>query len=613
MADKEGPAEVTSTLAESEEEYIESPLEIPRPKRAQAQWALGYREPQTPQEQNKRNQDGLDVYERIVNVYSKTGWDSIDPADLSGRFRWYGLYTQRPEEDKMFMMRVRIPGGQLTSEQLIACSEIARRWGMGVIDVTDRQNFQFHNLRIEDVPHIWAMLAAVGLSTLETCGDVTRNVLGCPTAGVDADEYIDATPYMLAVTRRLTGTKEFSNLPRKYKISISGCMHRCAAEEVNDIGAVAHGVDGRVGFDVLVGGGLSTTPYFAQSLGAFVKPDELVDVCVAITSAFRDYGYRRTRNRARLKFLIADWGAEKFREVLEKKYLKRRLEDGPPAPSSPAAHRDHIGVHRQKDGRCYVGFPLVAGRTNDVQLRNIAELARKYGNGRTRTTTQQKVLILDIPEGKVEGLIGELSEAGLQVRASSFRRSTMACTGIEFCKLAVTATKSHAATIVDMLEQRLPDFEDYARINLNGCPNSCARFQVADVGLMGSVAIVGGQPTEIFQVHLGGHLGTENRFGRLAKGARIRADRLADYIEAMLRLYMERKEPGQDLQKYLNGLDDGALQAFAREAIPEGALVEAGSSEAPVTYAVRPEGDMALPGGGYKEAADRKRTPNPER
>jgi sulfite reductase (ferredoxin) len=585
-------------------------VDIPVPKRAQGQWALGYREPLTPQEQNKRNQDGLDVYDRIVNVYAKQGFGSIDPADLSGRFRWYGLYTQRPEEDGKFMMRVRVPGGQLTAEQLDACSRIAERWGGGVLDVTDRQNFQFHHLRIEDVPQAWAMLSAVGLSTLETCGDVTRNVLGCPTAGVDAAELIDATPYVLAVGRRLTGTKEFSNLPRKYKISITGCTHQCGAHEINDIGAIAHRVDGRVGFDVVVGGGLSTTPYMARSLGAFVLPEELTEVCVAITKAFRDYGYRRARNRARLKFLIADWGVEKFREVLEVKYLKRRLLDGPPAPPTKAVHRDHIGVHRQADGNLYVGFSLIAGRTDAGQIAAIADLSRRYGLGRVRTTTQQKMVILDVPEAKVEELIRRLADIGLQVRPSTFRRSTMACTGIEFCKLAVVETKARARTIVDELEERLPDFEDYARINLNGCPNSCARFQIADIGFMGSVVVLDGKPTEIFQVHLGGHLGTDATFARLAKGARVRADRLADFVESMLRLYLERRLPEQDFTTYLNALDDAALQAFAREAIPAGALVEAGSSEAPVTYAVRGEGDMALPGGGVREAADRKR---PER
>ncbi|GAC1334507.1 MAG: sulfite reductase SirA [Candidatus Dormibacteria bacterium] len=586
----------------------EDRLDIPRAKRAQGQWGLGYMEPLTPQEQNKRNQDGLDVHDRIVNHYSREGWDSIDPADLSGRFRWYGLYTQRPEEDHRFMMRVRVTGGQLNSEQVLACAAIAERYGKGVIDVTDRQNFQFHHVRIEDVPHIWATLAAVQLSTMEACGDTPRTMLGCPTAGVDAGEYIDATPYLRAVSARLTGTKEFSNLPRKYKVSITGCTHRCAADEINDIGAVAHRVEGRIGFDVQVGGGLSTTPHFAKSLGAFVPPEELEEVCVAITEVFRDYGYRRTRNRSRLKFLVQDWGIEKFREVLEKKYLQRHLEDGPPAPASAAAHRDHVGVHRQRDGRMYVGFALVAGRSDATQMRRIAELAQEYGRGRLRTTTQQKMVILDIPEGRVESLLSELLAIGLDARPSSFRRSTMACTGIEFCKLAVTETKGYVPTIVDHLERRLPDFADYVRINLNGCPNSCARFQVADIGFMGSVAAIDGVPTEIFQVHLGGHLGAHSRFGRLAKGARVRADRVPDFVESMLRLYLARRAPGQTFQDFINELDDPSLQRFAREAMPAGALVEAGSSDAPVTHAVRAEGDMAVPGGGTRESTDRKRS-----
>jgi len=565
-------------------------------------------EPLTAQEQNKRNQDGLDVHDRIVNRYSREGWDSIDPADLSGRFRWYGLYTQRPEEDHRFMMRVRVTGGQLNSEQVLACADIAERYGKGVIDVTDRQNFQFHHIRIEDVPQIWATLSAVQLSTMEACGDTPRTMLGCPTAGVDSDEYIDATPYLRAVSARLTGTREFSNLPRKFKVSITGCTHRCAADEINDIGAVAHRVDGRIGFDVQVGGGLSTTPHFAKSLGALVAPEELEEVCAAITEVFRDYGYRRTRNRSRLKFLVQDWGIEKFREVLEKKYLRRHLQDGPPAPASAAAHRDHVGVHRQRDGRMYVGFALVAGRSNAGQLRRVAELARDYGRGRLRTTTQQKMVILDVPEARVEALLADLLAIGLDARPSSFRRSTMACTGIEFCKLAVTETKGYVPTIVDHLERRLPDFSDYVRININGCPNSCARFQVADIGFMGSVAAIDGVPTEVFQLHLGGHLGANSRFGRLAKGARVRADRVPDFVESMLRLYLGRRGPGQAFQEFINELDDGALQRFAREAMPAGALVEAGSSDAPVTHAVRAEGDMALPGGGTRESADRKRS-----
>jgi sulfite reductase (ferredoxin) len=416
-------------------------------------------------------------------------------------------------------------------------------------------------------------------------------VLGCPTAGVDAAEYIDATPYVLAVGQRLTGTKEFSNLPRKYKISITGCADRCGHEDVNDIGAVAHRVNDRVGFDVMVGGGLSTTPHMAQSLGALVAPDELTEVCVAITSAFRDYGYRRTRNRARLKFLVADWGVEKFREVLEKKYLKRRLTDGPPAPTTSAAHRDHAGIHRQADGNMYLGFPMVAGRTDADQLSAVAEISRKYGKGRVRTTTQQKMLILDIPENKVEEAVSRLSAVGFQVRSSSFRRSTMACTGIEFCKLAVAETKARASNIVDELEARLPDFEDYCRININGCPNSCARFQIADVGFMGSIVTIAGEPIEVFQVYLGGHLGEERHFARLAKGARVRADKMTDYVESMLRLYLQRRLPEQDFSRFLNQLDDEGLQEFAREAMPPGALVEAGTSEGGSAHTVREAGE----------------------
>ncbi len=524
-----------------------------RPPRPEGQWALGYREPLTRQERVKRDQDGLDVYDRIVNLYSKSGFDSIDPADLQNRFRWWGLYTQLPEEEGRFMMRLRLPGGQLTADQVDACAAVARRYGQGVVDVTDRQNFQFHNFRIEDIPAVWARLAEVGLSSLETCGDVTRNILGCPTAGIDADEILDATPYLQAVDRRLTGTKEFSNLPRKYKMSITGCTHQCAAHEINDVGLVGHRVDGRVGFDMFVGGGLSTNPYLAQRLGVFVLPEDVVEV---------------------------GWA------------------DGPAAPVSAAVHRDHIGVHRQHDGNLYVGFPLVAGRTDADQLTGIAALARQYGQGRIRTTTQQKMVILDIPENRVPHLVAGLARIGLQVKPSSFRRSTMACTGLEFCKLALAETKGLAATVVDELERRLPDFDDYARINLNGCPNSCARFQVADIGFMGSMVVIDGVETDVFQVHLGGHLGIESRFGRKVKGARIRADRLPDFLESLLRAYLARRQPGQDFTAFLNSFDDEGLQVLAQVATPEGALVPAGSSEGTAATRATGEESEALVGSG---------------
>ncbi|MHB8572890.1 MAG: nitrite/sulfite reductase [Candidatus Dormibacteria bacterium] len=551
----------------------------PRPPRPEGQWALGYTEPLNKNERMKKDNDGLEVRDRILNIYSRRGFDSIDPADLGGRFRWMGLYTQLPEEGGRFMMRVRVPGGRLSADQVDAIAEVARRYGEDVLDVTDRQNFQFHNLRIEDVPATWELLDSVGLTTLETCGDVTRNILGCPTAGVDAEEFLDATELVLQVGRRLVGTREFSNLPRKYKISISGCLHQCAAHEINDVGLVGNRVDGEVGFDVYVGGGLATTPHFAQRLGVFALPEEVEEICWGITSLFRDYGYRRQRQRARLKFLVADRGVDWVRATLEEKYLKRQLRDGPAAPPSSAAHRDHIGVHRQKDGALYVGFPLVAGRTNAAQMTAISALSRKYGKGRMAATTQQKFLILDVPEPRVPALMDELAGLGLDVRPSTFRRSTMACTGIEFCKLALTETKSRAAEMVDELERRLPDFQDYARINLNGCPNSCARFQVADIGFMGSVVVLSGEPVEVYQVFLGGHLGEQSRLGRKVNRVRIRAERLTDFVENLLRSYLDRRLGGQDFTHWLNSLEDQDLQQVALAAVPAGALVEPGISE----------------------------------
>jgi sulfite reductase (ferredoxin) len=429
----------------------------------QGQWARGYYEPLNEAERVKRDQDGLEVYERIVSVHARRGVASIPGDDLATRYRWYGLYTQRPEEDGYFMMRVRVPGGVLTAEQVEAVGRISQGFGRDVCDVTDRQNFQFHWIRIEDVPEVWARLGAVGLTTRQTCGDVTRNILGCPLAGVAATEILDATPYVLAVDRRLAGTKEFSNLPRKYKISISGCREQCAVHEVMDIGMTGVELpDGRRGFDLWVGGGLGPSPHFAPRLGAFVPPERVVAVAAGITGVFRDYGYRRDRHRARLKFLVADWGGERFRAVLEEQYLDAPLEDGPPSPPSAQAHREHLGVTPQRDGRLAVGFAPMAGRISGSQLVSVAALARRFGRGRLRTTAQQKMLILDVAPDDVEPLIAELDALGLPPRPNPLRAATMACTGIEFCKLAVAETKHRARWLVEELEA--------------GCPGSATRY-----------------------------------------------------------------------------------------------------------------------------------------
>jgi len=541
--------------------------------RGQGQWALGYREPLNKNEQVKKDNDGLAVRQRIVDVYAHRGFDSIDPADLRSRFRWYGLYTQRaqgipggrtavlePEEleAEFFMLRVRIDGGQLSAAQLRTVAGVATEFGRDVADVTDRQNIQLHWIRIEDVPEIWRRLEGVGLSTTEACGDTPRVVLGCPLAGVLADEVIDATPCLRGVVDRYIGDPAFSNLPRKYKSSISGCARFCTNHEINDIGLVGVvGPDGAPGFDLWVGGGLSTNPHFGVRLGAFVEPSRVEEVWAGVTGVFRDYGYRRSRMHARLKFLMADWGPERFRAVLEKEYLTAPLPDGPAAPPS-TVDRDHVGIAEQKDGRYAVGFSLRTGRTSGTQLSRIAELSEEYGGGRVRTTGQQQLVILDVAD--VAGLVAELEAMDLPVAPSVFRRGTIACTGIEFCKLAIVETKARGQWLYDELERRLPDFDEPVTINVNGCPNSCARFQTADIGLKGQIARgPDGEDVEAFQVHLGGHLGAESSFGKKFRGLKVTADEAADYVERVLRGYAERRQPGERFAAYVARAEEAWL------------------------------------------------------
>ena len=555
-------------------------LTIPRPKRGgEGQWALGYREPLNAAEQTKRDDNPLNVRERIISYADQwrrgeiTSVENIFVADLRSRFRWYGLYTQRPEEDGYFMWRIRIPGGVLTSEQTRAIGRISQEFGHDVADVTDRQNIQLHWIRLPGVPEIWDRLEAVGLQTTEACGDTPRNILGCPLAGVDADEIIDGTALVHQCNDRIVGDPEFSNLPRKYKPSITGCRHQCAVHEANDVSFVGNQLDdGSIGFDLWVGGGLSSTPHFAQRLGVFVQPGQVEEVFIGVTSIFRDFGYRRSRNKARLKFLMADWGPELFREVLEEKYLGYKLEDGPVAKPSSQVHRDHTGVGRQKDGQNYLGFALRNGRISGTQLVALADLADEEGHGRLRTTTQQKMVLLDIPDERLAATMDRLEGLGFPVFSSAFRSGMMACTGIEFCKLSIVETKARAEWLYGELEKRLPDFDEPIRINVNGCPNSCARYQLADIGFMGVLVTektgTNGDVDRLegFNVHLGGHLGEPRAFGRKVRGLRLRADELVTYAERLLRTYRTQRNGHGSFGEWVNTLDVRSLNELAQNA-----------------------------------------------
>ncbi|MEU8852584.1 nitrite/sulfite reductase [Streptomyces sp. NPDC048564] len=544
--------------------------------RGEGQWAAGHFTPLNGNEQFKKDDDGLNVRTRIETIYSKRGFDSIDPNDLRGRMRWWGLYTQRkpgidggktailePEEldDKYFMLRVRIDGGRLTTQQLRVIGEISQEFARGSADITDRQNIQLHWIRIEDVPEIWDRLEAVGLSTTEACGDCPRVVIGSPVAGIAEDEIIDGSWAIDEIHDRYIGSKEFSNLPRKFKTAISGSPLLDVVHEINDVAfvGVEHPEHGP-GFDLWVGGGLSTNPKIGVRLGAWVPLEEVPEAWAGVIGIFRDYGYRRLRTRARLKFLVADWGPEKFRQILEDEYLERKLVDGP-APAEPTERwRDHVGVHRQKDGRFYVGFAPRVGRVDGATLTKIAEVAEAHGSGRVRTTVEQKMIVLDVEEAQVEPLVEALEALDLTARPSSFRRGTMACTGIEYCKLAIVETKARGAALIDELERRIPDFDEPITINLNGCPNACARIQVADIGLKGQLVLNDeGEQVEGYQVHLGGALGLQAGFGRKVRGLKVTSDELPDYVERVLKRFQDEREDGERFAAWVTRASEEAL------------------------------------------------------
>ncbi|HEY5845789.1 MAG TPA: nitrite/sulfite reductase [Microlunatus sp.] len=563
----------------AEPTLAERPAARPAPrarrKRGEGQWALGYREPLNPNEQSKKDDSPLNVRARIENIYAHRGFASIDPGDLRGRFRWFGLYTQRkpgidggktatlePHEldDEYFMLRIRIDGGALTTEQLRVIGQISVDFARDTADVTDRQNVQLHWIRIEDVPEIWRRLEAVGLSTTEACGDCPRVILGSPVAGIAADEIIDPTPAIRDIVDRYIGDPAYANLPRKFKTALTGHPSQDVVPEVNDVAfvGVEHPEHGP-GFDLWVGGGLSTNPMLASRLGAWIPRDDVAEVWAGVVGVFRDYGYRRLRSRARIKFLVADWGAEKFRQVLETEYLHRTLIDGP-APATPTKPGDHVGDNLQKDGLHFVGFAAIAGRVSGSDLVELASIAEAHGSHRIRTTPMQKLIVLDVPPDQVASLTTAAEQIGLSARPHAWRRSVMACTGIEFCKLAIVETKARAAELVHELETRLGELDSPITVNLNGCPNSCARIQVADIGLKGQlVPGPDGDQVEGFQVHLGGGLGLDAGFGRKLRGHKVTAVELPDYVERVARAYLAGRQADERFAQWVARADEAVL------------------------------------------------------
>lgn len=544
-------------------------------------------------ERLKREKNPWDGLEEIRR-FAREGFDSIPPEWIGTYFRWWGVYTQgdgagvvggKGGEGRAlpyFMVRIRIPNGLLRSNQLRSIAGLTERYARGIADITVRQNIQLHWISIEALPQVLEELWRAGLNTTGACGDVTRNITGCPVAGVDADEIYDASPLALEVDRMLAGNSEFYNLPRKFKISIAGCRVWCPYPEINDVGLTAltrnFGGKREVGFSLRVGGGLSTEPFLGARLNAFVRHEQVLPVVKGIAELFRDSdALREHRERARLKFLFLHhgWSAEDFQTELERR-IGFRL-DPAEAEQPPAdVYRDHVGIHAQKQpGFCYVGAAVLRGRINPDQMRAAADLAERYAGGELRTTNMQNLVIVNVPHLRAESLAKELDAIGLRVGGSPFWRGAIACSGTEFCKLAITETKSFSRWLVEELDERLPGFDQHLKLHVTGCPNSCGQHWIADIGIEGKKTRIGERMVDAYYFCLGGALGLNQRTARPV-GYRCAATEVPDAIERLLRRYLQEREGGENLRHYFARHNDAEL----REVLA-GGFVEAVARDLP--------------------------------
>jgi sulfite reductase (ferredoxin) len=519
-----------------------------------------------------------------IRSFARNGFESIPPEWLGTYFRAWGVYTQgdgagvvgsKGGEGKAipyFMVRIRIPNGLLLAHQLRTIAEVAEKYARGTADLTVRQNVQLHWVTIEDLPAVLDELWRCGLTTLGSCGDDARNIVGCPLAGVDACEFYDASPLLLEANTQFVGNAEFYNLPRKFKMCITGCNVWCSYPEINDVALTATRRGQEIGFSLRVAGGLSTDPHLARRLNAFIQPHQALSVLKAIAGIFRDSEVlRENRERARLKFLFLryGWTEECFLEELHRR-IGFQLDPAVDEDLPDDVYRDHVGIHPQKQpGYYYVGASVLRGRISAQQLRTVAGLADTYAGGEVRTTTMQNLLIVNVTRKNVAALAGRLTLAGLPIEGSPFARGVVACSGTEFCKLAVTETKSYARWLVEELDTRFPGFEQDLRLNITGCPNSCGQHWIADLGLEGKKIKRDGRMVDAYYFCVGGGVGKHQSIARPV-GYRCAADQVPDAIERLLTDFRETRQAAENLRQY-----------FARHSNDEIRAVLAGQAAEP--------------------------------
>ncbi|MGH7412296.1 MAG: nitrite/sulfite reductase [Candidatus Methylomirabilis sp.] len=528
-------------------------------------------------ERLKREKNPWECLDEIQR-FARDGFESIPQEWLSTYFRWWGVYTQgdgigviggKGGEGKAvpyFMVRIRIPNGFLMSHQLRTIADLTEKHARGIGDLSVRQNIQLHWVTIEDLPNLFQNLWRCGITTAGTCGDVTRNITGCPLAGVDADEIVDASPLVHAATRMLNGNPEFYNVPRKYKICISGCRAWCAYPEINDIGmtAIRDPATGEIGFSVRVGGGLSTNPHLGVRLNAFVRWNQVLPVVKGITEIFRDTDcLRQDREKARLKFLFLTygWTAERFEGELERR-IGFQLDPAVPEEAPDDEYRDHVGIHPQKqEGYRYAGIAILRGRITAEQMRVVADLSDHYGTGELRTTIMQNLLILNVRPQHTQALAEKIEQGGMRLHASPFWRGTVACTGTEFCKLALTETKGYAQWLVEELEGRLPGFDQHLKLHITGCPNSCGQHWIADIGIEGKKIKVDGKMVDAYYFCVGGAVGKHPTKARPV-GYRCPATEVPNAIERLLVRYLADRVDGENFRQFCAKHSDADLRTL---------------------------------------------------
>ena len=510
-----------------------------------------------------------------VRQFAREGRSSVLPEWASFYFKWWGVYTQGDGvgatggkggeglASDYFMMRIGIPNGILTSHQTRVIGGLTRKYARNLADITVRQNIQLHWLTIESMPEVVDALDAIGLSPKGACGDVVRNVTGCPLAGIAADELIDASPIAVGIAHLLTANPAYVNLPRKFKICASGCPDWCAYPEINDIALTPAKRDGEVGYSLRVGGGLSNEPHLAVKLDAFLRPDQAIEAARAVADIFREQqGLRESRDRARLKYLFMreGWTPERFLDELKSRVSFDVLPAGEETVPRDV-FRDHVGIHPQKQpGLSYVGATILRGRLTGEQLEAAAELAERFGNGQLRATVSQNLVFINVPTAKAGELVRELGQIGLHVEATNFWRGTVACTGTEFCKLAITETKGFARWLVDELDERVPHFDQQLRLHVTGCPNGCGQHWIADIGIEGKKIKHEGKLTDAYYFCLGGAVGDHSGIARPV-GYRCAAPVVPEAIERLLRNYLAGRKPSENLRQWFGRHTNDELRA----------------------------------------------------